>query len=114
MLCKTIARSMNARVYFDNFFCTLDLIIYLKQHKVDSMGTLRRNRIKNCPLEDEKTLQKQGRGSYDFRMDTTSGLIVVRWVDNKVVCLASSFCGIEPGSIGKRWNKSEKKKTDVP
>jgi hypothetical protein len=46
-------------------------------------------------------------------MNRTTGLILVKWVDYKVVCLASSFCGIEPVSTVKRWNRVEKKKVAV-
>ena len=113
-LCKTIPNTLNARVYFDNFFCTLELISYLKQQNIHSLGTLRKNRVKGCPVQDDKSLQKCGHGSYDFRMDRAMGLILVKWVDNKVVCLASSFCGIEPVSTVKRWNRVEKKKVVVP
>lgn len=114
MLCKSLPPDMNVRVYFDNFFCTLELIIFLKNRNIDSLGTLRKNRLKGCPLEEEKVLQKRGRGMYDYRKDVTSDVIVVRWVDNKVVCMASSFCGIQPLSTVKRWNTNEKRKTDVP
>jgi hypothetical protein len=76
-LCSTIPNALNAKVYFDNFFCTLELIAYLKQQNMDSLGTLRKNRVKGCPVQDDKSLQKCGRGSYDFRMDRTTGLILV-------------------------------------
>ena len=38
---------------------------------------------------------------------------VVRWVDSKVVTLASSFMGIEPIGSLKRYDKKEKCKVDV-
>jgi hypothetical protein len=47
-------------------------------------------------------------------MDRVTGLILEKWVDNKVACIASSFCGIEPVSTGERWNRVEKKKAAVP
>jgi hypothetical protein len=100
-LCKTIPNTLNARVYIDNFFYTMELIAYLKQQNIDSLGTPRKNRVKGCPLQDDNSLQICGRGSYDFQMDRATGLILVKWVDNKVVCLASSFCGIEPVSTVK-------------
>ncbi|KAJ8884895.1 hypothetical protein PR048_011091 [Dryococelus australis] len=73
-----------------------------------------KNRLKGCPLEEEKILQNSGRGSYDFRMDRNSGIIIVRWVDNKVVRLENSFYGIQPVYTVKHWNSSEKRKTDMP
>jgi hypothetical protein len=47
-------------------------------------------------------------------MDRAMGLILVKWFDNKVVCLVSSFFGIEPVSTVKCWNRVEKKKVAVP
>ncbi|PSN47202.1 hypothetical protein C0J52_07865 [Blattella germanica] len=35
---------------------------------IDSLGTLRKKRLKGCPIEEEKVLQKTRRGTYDFRM----------------------------------------------
>lgn len=81
---------------------------------IQSLGTLRKNRIKDCPIENEKSLQKRGRGSFDYRLDQNSGLIIVRLVDNKVVSLASLFCGIEPINSVKRWSSGEKRKVPVP
>ncbi|XP_046986083.1 piggyBac transposable element-derived protein 2-like [Schistocerca americana] len=78
------------------------------------MGTIRKNRIKNCPLQDEKQLLKQGRSSYDYRKDSHSDLILVRRADNKIVTHASSFCGVQPLSTVKRWDSNEIRTIDVP
>ena len=43
-----------------------------------------------------KDLEKQNRGAMDHRVDNNSGLIVVKWADNKIVGLSSNYIGIEP------------------
>ena len=113
ILSKTLPPTVRSTLYFDNFFCSLELIIYLKEHNIDSLGTVRKNRIKGCPLDEDKVMQKRGRGFYDYRNDSKTGLILVKWVDNKVVTLVSSFCGIQPVTSVRRWNNREKKKIDV-
>ncbi|XP_049813705.1 piggyBac transposable element-derived protein 3-like [Schistocerca nitens] len=80
---------------------------------IDSLGTVRRNRINDCPHEPEKLLLKRGRGSYDYRLNEYSGIIVFKWTDNKVVCSESSFCGLEPMKAVKLWNTIQKRKIDV-
>ena len=40
--------------------------------------------------------------------------MIVWWVGNKVVTLASSFMGVQPLDISKRYDKRQKTKVDVP
>ena len=97
----------------DNFFCSLELIRYLDTKGFDTLGTIRSDRLSHCPLKNEKELKKAGRGSYDCKTEKTSKNAVVRWVDSKVVTLASSFMGIEPIGSLKRYDKKEKCEVDV-
>ena len=48
-----------------------------------------------CPI-DTKALNKQERGSFDFRHDREDGLIVCAWNDNSVVTLASNSDTVGP------------------
>lgn len=114
-LCDTIPDPKNAKVYFDNFFTCFELIEYLKVKKeVYSIGTIRKNRMRNLVMKSDKDLKKEGRGSMDYRTDTTAGITVVSWQDNKVVTLASSFAGVEPLTSLKRYDKVAKAKIDDP
>ena len=56
-------------------------------------------------MNDNKPLQKSGRGSVDYRTDINSSIIMVKWVDNIVVQLVFNFCGIEPMSKILCWCK---------
>ena len=64
-----------------------------RQRGVSSVGTIRSNRLKNCALSSEKELQKRGRGSSDFKYESTHNLIARRWYDNKSVQLLSKYAG---------------------
>nr|CAH7712594.1 unnamed protein product [Callosobruchus chinensis] len=113
-LCKTIPHPETSIVYFDNWFCSLELITLLKNsYNINSLGTIRSNRLRNCTLENDKSLLQKGRGSYDYMNDNNIGIAVVRWADTKCVTLASSFVSYSPVVSVKRYSKEEKKKVDV-
>lgn len=76
-----------------------------------SLGTLRNNRIENCPLASDKELLKQGRGSYDYR--SSNGVIVVKWADTKCVLVGSTIYGINPTAPVRRYSKVEKRKSTL-
>ena len=113
VFCKTIPTGLPSALFFDNFFCSLELTEYLKSKKFETLGTVRSDRLRNCKQKSKKDLKKEGRGSYDAQTDRTFGLTIVRWVDNKVVTLASTFMGVRPLSTSKRYDK-KKAKVDVP
>ena len=46
-------------------------------------GTMRNDRIMKCPLIDVKKMNKNERGSFDFRSD--GNIEIVRWNDNSAV-----------------------------
>lgn len=113
-LCKTIPYPQKSIVYFDNWFTSLNLIIVLKNdYGINSLGTIRNNRLRGCILELDKVLLKRGRGSFDYKVDNTAGIAVVKWADTKCVTLASSYICHSPVVQVKRYDKEEKKKVDV-
>ena len=54
-LCEHLPVNVNHKVYFDNWFTSLDLLLYLKQRGILSCGTIRTNHIQNCPLVSNKS-----------------------------------------------------------
>lgn len=107
-LSKSIPNPGESVVYFDNFFTSIQLLTYLKENMgILSLGTLRKNHIQGCSLLGDKDLKKRGHGSYDHRRNK-DGVIVVKWVDNKAVCLASTVGGICPTGTAQRYDKDAK------
>jgi hypothetical protein len=100
-------------LYFDNFFTSLNLIHYLSGKNVLATGTVRVNRVENCPLSSVDAMKKTCRGTYDYRLDSTTGVIVTRWNDNSVVTLASNCHGIAPMGKARRWSRSERKFVEI-
>ena len=86
----------NYKIFADNYFTSLALVNALKEKFLWFVGTVRSNRLKGCELKCEKELKKNGRGSVHYQVETTSGIIALRWFDNKTVDVVSSFVGVEP------------------
>ena len=87
-LSKYIRKNEGFQLYFDNWFSTMELMLALKSLGIFSTATFRTNRLNGFPLPTENELKKQGRGLFDYRTDSNTGLHVVKWFDNKCVHLA--------------------------
>ena len=77
-LCETLPRQQNYKVFFDNWFSTLLLLIKLKERGFFATATLRADRLKGGPLPNDKVLVKQGRCSSTFIYDANSGVTVLK------------------------------------
>ncbi|XP_028461659.1 piggyBac transposable element-derived protein 3-like [Perca flavescens] len=114
-LCKTIRNPSDCVVYFDNFFTSLRLVTHLKDSMgLRSSGTIRKNRLMGCRVEEDRDLLRRGRGSFDFRVDNDAKLAVVKWADNKTDTLVSSCASVNPVGQVRRYSKEEKRKISVP
>ena len=113
-LCHHLPKDQNYKLFFDNFFNYLELLVKLKEKKIWAIGTLRADRMHGCKLKSEKELKKEGRGSLDGAVDFNSGVTVVRWYDNRAVQLASNYAFIDPLDIVRRFSKSERQFVNVP
>lgn len=80
--------------YFDNFFTSFELLHVLSTHNNGGTGTIRENRLRQCPLTQTKLLKKEKRGSFSFKVE--KNLLVLKWHDNSVVTLASNCHGVTP------------------
>jgi len=104
-------------IYFDNFFTTPELISYLRsEFGILSLGTIRKQHLRGCPLNEDKKLMKQPRGTYEYLCDKSKKVIILKWLDNKVVSLASSYTQESKSNtnIIQRYSKDAKKRVPVP
>lgn len=60
----------------------------LKKRGIQTIGTIRKNRIRNCPLKTDGQLKHEGRGSFDNSFDTENSIYVVKWYDRKPILLS--------------------------
>ena len=84
-LCLHLPKKRNFKLYFDNYFSYPELLLRLKMDGFWTVGTIRQDRMCGCKLISEKELKNKGRGSYDGSVDLNSGIVIVRWFDNKTV-----------------------------
>lgn len=115
-MARSIPRNQNFQLYFDNWFNSLPLQVYLYKEGILSLGTIRRNRLGGCSFPSEKELKRNGRGSYSEKVCTTDGvdLSAIACYGNKVVYLLSTFVGSKPEMEVKRYFASEKKHKMIP
>lgn len=97
------------KLYFDNYFSSYQLLQVLKSRKIFAAGTVRVNRFSKPPLLDDKSLKDRGRGSHDQVTSEDGDVVLVKWMDNRSVILASNFVGIGTEDQVSRWDKNEKK-----
>ena len=65
---------------FDNLFTSLKLVDCLTAKQIACTGTIRANRVKNCPLKSVNEMKTLPRGSFDHAtlsdgMTTTSSML---------------------------------------
>ncbi|XP_008477065.2 piggyBac transposable element-derived protein 3-like [Diaphorina citri] len=96
-------------LYYDNFFGGLPLLEHLNEKGIFATCTMRENRLKECPLEENAKFKKQERGSFDYRSDEKKRITICKWNDNSVVTIATnSSSAINPVGLVKRFSQAEK------
>ena len=114
-LSRTIPDNCNYKLYFDNYYTSLDLVVYLSKRGIYSLLTVRRNRIPQNKMPTEAEMKKKGRGTSEEMMTTVDGVDVslVQWQDNKTVSLMSTLTGAKPISEVLRFDRSTRKQVTV-
>lgn len=63
----------------------------------------------DCRLKSESELKKAGHGAFDYAVDSSRNISVVRWHDNRAVTIVSTYISAEPIASVRRWDRKEKK-----
>ena len=115
-LSRKIPRNINHKLFFDNYYTSLGLLVYLSKQGIPALGTVRGNRIPSHKVitDEENNLKLRGDSvEYISTIDAVD-ITCVSWKDNKVVRMLSTFVGEQPISSVQRYDKSEKKTVQVP
>ena len=112
-LIECLPKHDNFKLFFDNWFCSLDLCRNLRSMGILTIATIRADRMHGCLLPTEKELKKGGRGSHSFKSDANSGIIVTRWYDNKCVNLCSTYTNPNDVSDIRRWDRIKKEYIEI-
>ncbi|XP_051948260.1 piggyBac transposable element-derived protein 2-like [Xyrauchen texanus] len=114
-LCSVIPTNQSFKLFFDNWFCSIDLQVQLEKMKIHSVGTVRSSRLPNCTFTEDKTMKKKGRGTFEEKETKFEGvnLRAVKWHDNRSVHLLSTYAAAYPTTLVKRWDKKTQKVVEV-
>ncbi|XP_047140899.1 piggyBac transposable element-derived protein 3-like [Hydra vulgaris] len=99
---SSLSDKHNFKVFADNYFTSLPLIVELRKRDIYYVGTIRDKRMKKYPLLPIKGFKK-----------LYTHVVAVRWYDNKPVNLVTSYVSIEPLHTVRSYDRSLKKKIDV-
>ncbi|KAK2707436.1 hypothetical protein QYM36_015207 [Artemia franciscana] len=108
------ADDMGNKSLHKSWCVSLKLMSLLKIKRFPCIGTLKKARLRGCPLLTDSEMNKRERGTSDYRTDIHSGAIEVKWLDNNTVCLASTYAGITPQDTCRRWNVKDKSRVEMP
>ncbi|CAI6369783.1 unnamed protein product [Macrosiphum euphorbiae] len=98
-------------IMFDNYFTSITLLERLKNEQTLACGTIRNNR-KGMPQNLKKDSDIK-RGDFDHRF-STSGIVIFKWKDNKVVYLASNYHGNETTTVQRTSKDGSKSNVTCP
>jgi len=114
-LSRTIESGVHHHLYFDNYFTSMSLMSALERRAIHGVGTVRLNRLPGLPGLSEKEMKKKGRGTMSEYVTNVAGVEMscVRWYDNKIVSMLSTFAGVEPVDKVKRWSTRDKKYIEI-
>lgn len=100
-------------LFYDNYFSSYNLLQMLKSKNILAAGTIRVNRFNKPPLLTDKEISKRPRGSSDQVVSRDGDIVLVKWLDNRTVTLASNFIGIGEEDKVKRWDKKNCKYIEI-
>ena len=107
----------NHLLFFDNWFTSVPLMRHLATRGIWCCGTVRVPRIpgiKKSKAEDKKLMKKR-RGSYEElkSVGDPAEITYVKWFDNKIVNIVSTFAKSIPLASVSRFDYKESKDIDV-
>ncbi|KAJ8967797.1 hypothetical protein NQ317_012693 [Molorchus minor] len=93
----------------------IPLMVYLANHGIYSLGTVRQNRLPNNKLLGEKEMKQFDRGTCEEYVTNIDGvdLSAVAWKDNKTVSMLSTAYGELPLHKVTRYDRKQKKNISI-
>jgi hypothetical protein len=115
-LTQSVPRHHNYKIFFDNWFTSVPLEVFLKKEGLLALGTVKANRVSGATMPTEKEMNKNGRGSIVEQVTVVEGveLSAVSWYDNKVVNTLSTYVGSQPQTEKRRFFKRENTHKMIP
>ena len=105
----------NYQLFFDNWFTSVGLVCNLQMVRIQSLGTVRPNRILNISLPSEKQMKKKGRGCVKERSTLVCGQRVraVKYFGKRCVMLLTTYASILLSVEKQKYDSKERKKIPI-
>lgn len=87
----------------DNLFTSVKLIEYMTWWGKGITGTMRKNRVEQCPLT-KTGFDKKPRGTFEFFHDKNNSATICQWNDNSQVIVGTNASSVHPIHTAKRWS----------
>ena len=111
-LAENIPSNRNHQLCFGNWFTSVPLLVHLAGREIWCCGTVRLSRLQGLPKskDQDKRLMKMGRGAFEEKQQRHDAvdITLVRWFDNKIVNMISTFAKANPTSTVCRFDKKRK------
>ncbi|XP_046404683.1 piggyBac transposable element-derived protein 3-like [Ischnura elegans] len=108
-------KNLAYKLYFDNLFTGFELLKELRSRGYGATGTIRENRIpKDCPIIPSNEIRNKQRGFYDQCLSKEDGILLVKWVDNSTVRMATTCHSIQPVAPVRRFSRAEMRNVRIP
>ncbi len=109
-----LAPGMNYKLFYDNWFSSVNLALQLLENGFHSTATIQINRVKGITFEmSQKDFVKSPRGTFEEFVHSSEKLALVKWNDNRPVHVISTLMGSEPVSEIVRYIKNKKKRLPI-
>ena len=114
-LLQNVPRFKWHKLYFDNWYTSVDLVKHLHNQGIACVGTVRANRLPNCKMTPDAAMKKKGRGTIEL---WTSDYIdvelrAIKWFDNRGVSLLSTYESVNPITHITRFDRKAKERVNV-
>ena len=114
-LSQNIPSSKRYQLYFDNWFNTLPLQVFLAKRQIWSCGTIQTRRLPGLNFTKDTALKQKESGSYDKWDTYVNGerVTAVKWFNSRAVHTLSTFATALPTVSKERHDHAKKEKIRV-
>ena len=112
-LLQNVPRFKWHKLYFDNWYTSVDFVKHLHNQGIACVGTDRANRLPNCKMTPYAAMKKKGRGTTELWTSDYDDveLRAIKWFDNRGL---STYESVNPVVHIFRFDRKAKERVNVP
>ena len=114
-LLQNVPRFKWHKLYFDNWYTSVDLVKHLYNQGFACLGTVRANCLPNCNMTPDAAMKKKGRGTIELWTSDYDDVEprAIKWFDNRGVSLLSTYESVNPITHISRFDRKAKEHVNV-